>query len=99
MREKQEREKERERERKREREESRRTNASPRVFRTFCMWFLDEAAVKTEPRDSEAKRKAASEIRPPSLAVDTRCPFVDILPSANSSRVQSHFDKVPSRRP
>jgi len=23
--------------------------ASPRVFRTFCMWFLDEAAVKTEP--------------------------------------------------
>jgi len=61
------------------------------------MWFLDETAVKTEPRDSEAKRKAASEVRPPSLAVDTRCPFVDILPFAtNSSRVQSHFDKVPS---
>lgn len=26
------------------------TRFSPRVFKTCCMWFLDEVAVKTEPR-------------------------------------------------
>ncbi|EZA50724.1 hypothetical protein X777_10774 [Ooceraea biroi] len=37
---------------KNEREEHRKryTNVSPCIFRTFCMWFLDEAAVKTESR-------------------------------------------------
>ncbi|TGZ47997.1 Uncharacterized protein DBV15_05719 [Temnothorax longispinosus] len=38
---------------KNEREEQRGihvSSVSPRVFKTFCMWFLDEAAVKTEPR-------------------------------------------------
>lgn len=38
-----------------EREEQREihniSSVSPRIFKTFCMWFLDEVAVKTEPRN------------------------------------------------
>lgn len=37
-----------------EKEEQRGIHVSsilPRVFKTFCMWFLDEVAVKTEPRN------------------------------------------------
>lgn len=50
-------------------------------------------------RGTEAKRKAASEVRPPSLAVDTRCPFAGVPPytTARKKRRNSprlHFDKM-----
>lgn len=79
------------------------TSVLPRVSSEHAAWwFLGEAAVKTEPRlGGKEKGSLRSElVRPPSLAVDTRCPFADILLSAAKSLAirPQRFDKTRLRR-